>query len=802
MLRNYLSVAIRNLRRHPAYSLINIAGLAIGMATCILILLYIQDELSYDRYHPHADRVYRIVDDIESGGQTVQTAGTPTGWGPALKRDFPEIELVVRLRGTESAWLVDLGHTIYYERKVIWAGSDLFEMFSIPLAAGDRSVALAEPYSMVISEDLAFKYFGAEDAVGQVVNLDNRWDFTVTGVMKNIPTNSHMRPDMFVSYTTMTAIQSGWDLDDWEYHRNLYTYVRLREHVSPDDFEAKLPAFLERHAGDQYREAGIILRPSLQPLADIHLYSNRESEHEPNGDIRYVALFLAIAFLVLIIACINFINLATARSEMRAREVGVRKVLGANRIQLIRQFLGESVLMAGLAAVLAVILVHLALPAVNEIAGKQLALPITDWMVLAALILGATLIGLAAGSYPAAYLSGFLPVEVMKGSPETGKKGLGMRQVLVVIQFSMSIFLLASTAVIHDQLDYIQTKRLGFNKEHVMVVPIVGSPQLPNTPVLKQRLSGSPGVVGIATTTGVPGMRALPTFGVRPEGMRPEDHLMMATLHVDENFLDVMNIDVVAGRNFSPDWGTDTTGGVLLNETAVRSLGWGAPADAIGRQFERLSFEGVVPGRVIGVVRDFHLRTIHEEIEPAAIMTSTYHIFVLIRIEPEGISETIGRIEEIWRDVDPRFPLDYTFLDEDFDALYRTDRLLGEIFAVFAFLAVFVACLGLLGLASFSIQQRTREIGIRKVVGSSVSGIVMLLSKDFMKYVLWANVIAWPLAYFVMSNWLQNYAYTSEIRFEWFLAAGILALLIAWLTIGAHAVAASRRNPVNALRQG
>ena len=801
MLHNYLSVALRNLRRHPAYSLINITGLAIGMATCILILMYIQDELGYDRYHPHADRVYRIVDDIESGGQTVQTAGTPTAWGPALKRDFPEIELLVRLRGTESAWLVDLGNTIYYERKVIWAEPDLFEMFSMPLVLGDPGTALSEPYSMVISEDLAYKYFGAEDPVGKVVNLDNRWDFTVTGVMKNIPTNSHMRPDMFVSYSTMNVIGS-WDLGDWEYHRNLYTYIRLREHVSPDEFEAKLPAFLERHAGDQYREAGISLRPSLQPLVDIHLYSNRESEHEPNGDIRYVALFMVIAFLILIIACINFINLATARSEMRAREVGVRKVLGANRLQLIRQFLGESVLMAGLAAVVAVLLVQLVLPAVNEIAGKQLALQLTDWLVLAALGLGTTLIGLAAGSYPAAYLSGFLPAVVMKGNPETGKKGLGMRQVLVVVQFSMSIFLLVSTAVIYDQLEYIQTKRLGFDKEHVMVVPITGSHQVPNTPVLKQRLSGMPGVVGIATTTGLPGMRVLPIMEVRPEGMPPEDHLMMATLHVDEHFLDVLGIEVVAGRNFSPDWGTDTTGGVLLNETAVRNLGWGAPAEAIGRQFERLSFEGVVPGRVIGVVRDFHLRTIHEEIEPAAIMTSTYHIFVLIRIEPDRIPETIGRIEEVWRDVDPRFPLDYTFLDEDFDALYRTDRQLGEIFAVFAFLAIFVACLGLLGLASFSIQQRTREIGIRKVVGSSVSGIVVLLSKDFMKYVLWANVIAWPLAWFVMSNWLQNYAYNAEIRYVWFVAGGMLALVIAWLTIGAHAVAASRRNPVNALRQG
>ena len=800
MFQNYLSVALRNLRRHPAYSLINIAGLAIGMATCVLILLYIHDELSYDWYHPHADRVYRIVDDIESGGQTVQTAGTPTGWGPALKRDFPEIELLVRMRGTESAWLVNLGNTIYYERKVIWAESDLFKMFHIPLAAGDPGTALVEPYSMVITEELAYKYFGAEDAMGKVVNLDNRWDFMVTGVMKNFPTNSHMRPDIIVSYSTMNTI-GNYLLGDWENHRNLYTYIRLRESASPGAFEAKLPAFLERHAGDQYREAGISLRPSLQPLVDIHLYSNRESEHEPNGDIRYVALFMAIAFLILIIACINFINLATARSEMRAREVGVRKVLGANRVQLIRQFLGESVIMAGLAAIVAVILVHLALPAVNEIAGKQLALPLADWTVLAALALGTTLIGLAAGSYPAAYLSGFFPAVVMKGNPETGKKGLGMRQALVVIQFSMSIFLLVSTAIIHDQLDYIQTKRLGFNKEHVMVVPITGSPQLPNTPVLKQRLSELPGVVDIATTTGVPGMRVMPILEVRPEGMRPEDHLMMATLHVDEHFLDVMNIDLVAGRNFSSDWGTDTTRGILMNETAVRYLEWGAPDDAIGRQIERLNFDRT-KGRVIGVVRDFHLRTIHEEIEPALIMTSTYHIFVLIRIQPEGIADTIARIEEIWRDVDPRYPLDYTFLDEDFDALYRTDRQLGEIFAVFAFLAIFVACLGLLGLASFSIQQRTREIGIRKVVGSSVSGIVMLLSKDFMKYVLLANLIAWPLAYFVMSNWLQNYAYAAELRFEWFLAGGILALAIAWLTIGAHALAASRRNPVNALRQG
>ena len=636
--------------------------------------------------------------------------------------------------------------------------------------------------------------------MGKVLNGDNRWDFRVTGVMRNIPTNSHLRPDMIISYSSIKII-GGIDLDDWENHGNLYTYIQLRENASPDALEAQLPAFLERYAGDKYRESGVVLKPSLQPLVDIHLYSHRESEHEPNGDIRYVVLFSIIAFLVPIIACINFVNLATARSAMRAREVGLRKVLGANRPQLLGQFLGEAIVMAGLAVIIAIALVHLALPAVNALAGKQLAFPLSNGWVLATLAVSTIGIGLVAGSYPAVYLSGFLPTEVLKGSLKSGTSGLGLRKVLVVTQFAMSIFLLVSTAVIYDQLKYIQTKRLGFNKEHVMVVPITGWPQQQNTPVLKQRVSQLPGVVDMATTTGVPSMRVLPIYPVQPEGIRPEDHLMMATLEVDEHFLDVMDIELVAGRGFSPDRGTDSTMAYILNETAVAYLDWGVPLDAIGRQFE-ISGYTRTKGRVVGVVSDFHLRTIHEEIEPVVMLFSPYHAFVLIRIEPEGIPDTIARIRQVWQEIDHIYSLEYTFLDEDFDRLYRADRQLGTIFAAFAFLAIFVACLGLLGLASYSIQQRTREIGIRKVLGSSVSAIVLLLSKDFMKYVLLANAIAWPLAYFAMTRWLQNYAYASDIEFAWFLAGGVLAVIIAWLTIGAHAVAASRRNPVNAMRQG
>ena len=801
MLQNYLIVAIRNLLRFPAYTLINIVGLAIGLAACMLILLYVWDEMSYDRYHPHAERVYRIVDDIESAGQTVRTAGSPAGWGPALKRDFPEIELFARVRGTTSAWFIMHEEKRFYEKKVIWADADLLDMFSIPFVSGDPRTALAEPYSIVISEDMAYRYFGDEEPMGKVLRGDNLWDFTVTGVMRNIPANSHLRPDMIISLVTRNAIYPN-SLDEWEIHENHYTYIRLHENASPDELEAQLPAFVERNKTGRLRDSTKVLRPSLQPLVDIHLHSHRDSELEPNGDFRYVVIFLIIAFLIPLIACINFVNLATARSAMRAREVGVRKAMGANRSQLLGQFLGEAVVMSGLAMVLAVALAHLTLPGVNVLAGKQLDFVLSNGWVLGALAAGTIVVAAAAGSYPAVYLSGFLPTEVLKGSLKSATQGLGLRQVLVVIQFVMSIFLLVCTAVIYDQLEYIQHMRLGFNKEHLLVVKVTGREQRESTPVLKQRLTQLPGVVGMATTDGVPGVSAPRIMAVRSDEMGPEDNLIVSVLTSDDQFLDVMEIDVVAGRNFPVEWSRDSTMVLLLNETAASKLGWEAPPDAVGMPVEWIEYGGL-RGRVLGVMEDFHLQSIHEEIEPIVFMHNPiYFTDILIRIKPEDVQDTIARIQEVWRDVDPVYPLAYTFLDDDFDRLYRAEHQLGTVFAVFAFLAILVACLGLLGLASFSIQQRTREIGIRKVLGATVTQIVLLLSKDFIKYVLLANAIAWPLAFFAMSRWLQNYAYASEIGLIWFITSGIVALVIAWLTIGAHAVSASRRNPVNALRQG
>ncbi len=801
MLHNYLTIAIRSLLRYPAYTLINVVGLAIGLAACMLILRYVWDELSYDRYHPHADRVYRVVDDIESAGQTVQTAGSPSGWGPALKRDFPEIELFARVRGTTSVWFIMHEENRYYEKKVIWADAALLDMFSIPLVAGNSRTALTEPYSIVISEDMAFKYFGGEDPMGKVLRGDNVWDFTVTGVMRNIPANSHLRPDMIMSLVTRDVLYPD-SLDDWEFHENRYTYIRLHENAAPEDLEAQLPAFVERNKTGRFRDSSKVLRPSLQPLVDIHLYSHRDSELEPNGDIRYVALFLIIAFLIPLIACINFVNLATARSAMRAREVGVRKVMGANRSQLLGQFLGEAVLMAGLAMIIAVLLVHLALPGVNALAVKQLDFALSNGWVLGALIAGTLVIALAAGSYPAVYLSGFLSTEVLKGSLKSGTQGMGLRRTLVVIQFTMSIFLLVSTAVIYDQLEYIQNMRLGFNKEHVMVIPITGQAQRESIRLLRQRVVQMPGVVGMATTDGVPGDQSPRIMAVRSDEMSPEDNLIVSVFSSDDRFLEVMEIGLAAGRNFPAEWGRDSIVVILLNETAARKLGWVAPPDAIGMLVEWIEYGGL-KGRVLGVMEDFHVQSIHEEIEPIvfAHFPDSYSD-ILIRIRPEDISDTIARIQEAWREVDPLHPLAYTFLDDDFDSLYRAERQLGTIFAVFAFLAIFVACLGLLGLASFSIQQRTREIGIRKVLGAAVSDIVLLLSKDFMKYILLANAIAWPLAYYTMAQWLQNYAYADEINFVWFIAGGIVALAIAWLTIGAHALAAAGRNPADALRQG
>ena len=579
---------------------------------------------------------------------------------------------------------------------------------------------------------------------------------------------------MIISLLTRSAIYPD-DLNEWEMHEKRYSYIRLHENASPDDLEAQLPAFVERNRTGRFSESTKVLRPSLQPLVDIHLHSHRDSELEPNGDFRYVVLFLIIAFLIPIIACINFVNLATARSAMRAREVGVRKVMGANRFQLMGQFLGEATFMTGLAMIVAIALVHLTLPGVNAMAGKQLDFALANGWVLGALAAGTVFIAVAAGSYPAVYLSGFLPTEVLKGSFKSGTHGLGLRQVLVVTQFVMSIFLL--------------------------VVKVTGREQLESTPVLKQRLSQLPGVVGMATTDGVPGVIAPRIMVVRSDSMNPQDNLIVSVLTSDDRFLDVMEIDLVAGRNFPVEWSRDSTMVVLLNETAVHKLGWQAPSEAIGMPVEWIEYCGL-RGRVLGVMKDFHLQSIHEEIEPIVFLyTPNYFTDIVIRIKPENVQGTVAQIHEVWQEVDPVYPLAFTFLDEDFDSLYRAERQLGTVFAVFALLAILVACLGLLGLASYSIQQRTREIGIRKVLGAAVSDIVLLLSRDFMKYVLLANIIAWPLAYVAMSQWLQNYAYAAEINFMWFIAGGIVALVIAWLTIGAHALAAAGRNPVNALKQ-
>ena len=799
MFTNYFNVAIRNLLRHKGYSFINIAGLAIGIACCLLIFLYVQDELSFDRHHENADRIYRLIGEYETGGQVIQTAGTPAPWAPALRRDYPEVENTVRMRGTITQWLITAEDRRFYEKRLYWAEETLFDIFSIPLLSGDPRTALKEPYSIVISETLAKKYFGDEDPMGKVVNGDNIWDFTVTGVMQDMPRNVHFHADMFASYTSLTAISGEERVSDWLDHQNFYTYLLLKEDVPPEQLEQKFPAFIETYMGDQIREAGMQLRPSLQALTDIHLTSHRDGEFEPNSDRQYVYIFTIVAVFVLLIACINFMNLATARSAMRAREIGMRKVLGAYRRQLMRQFMGEAILLALLATGLAVVVAWLMLPVFQTISGKTLALQFNNHLFIASIVTLPFLVGLISGSYPAMFLSAFEPVDVLKGKVKSNASGIWLRKMLVVLQFSLSIFLIIGTGVVFDQLSYIQTRRLGFDKERVVVIPILSFLQGRQSQPYKGRLIPHPEIVSVTTSTGVPGDRLLPIHPVRPEGMDGNEQMMMATFQVDYDFLETMDMDLVAGRNFSTDYGTDSTVAFILNETAVRQLGWGTPLDALGRSFAWLPFGGV-KGQIIGVVKDFHLRTFHQEIEPVVIFPSSYYSYILIRIRPEGISETLEMMKQIWEDIAPTFPFQYSFLDEDFDSLYRADQQVGQIFGAFALLAVCIACLGLFGLASFTTEQRAREIGIRKVLGASVSGIVVLLSKEFALLVLLANVIAWPVAYITMNSWLQDFAYHTDVRLWMFVLSGLLALAIAWATVSIQAIRAAWSNPVKTLR--
>jgi putative ABC transport system permease protein len=801
MLKNYIKIALRNLIKQKSYSLINIAGLAIGLTCAILILLYVQFELSYDRFHDNADRVYRIT--WMSGNPQTRT---PHPMALAMAQDFPEVTEATTLSPIWGPGLTRPKLSVRYEDKrfdepgFYSADSTFFKVFSFKLLRGDPETALKIPGGVVITEEIAEKYFGDDDPLNKILVLEygRRFDMTVTGVMENIPRNSHFDFDFLISYVSLKPMDSG-SYYTWADFGH-YNYVVLADGADPKAVEAKIPDWFQGYVKwpeDSYQSLKRgENRLALQPVTNIHLHSHLRWELEPNSDIAYIYIFSAAAVFILIIACVNFMNLATARSASRAKEVGLRKVVGAQRSALVSQFLGESLLMTAAAMLMSVAFVELLLPAFNNLTDLQLELNVLEnFPMLLALIAITVVVGVLAGSYPAFYLSAFQPIQVIAGKVHRGIKGAAFRKILVVTQFSISIALIAAAAIVSSQLDYLRNKKLGFEPEQVLVIPIKDPSLRSQYEFIKAELLRNPNVLHASAVSNVPGSR-FNQNSIRWAEM--EDDVDVSQARVDFDFLPTLGIKLKDGRNFSKEFATDVNQAFILNETAARQFNWDS---AIDKEITWFDDDNTRVGKVIGVVEDFHYQSLHRGIDPLIL-----HVLpegfnsMLVKLSTNDLTATLDFVQQKWSTFDPGHTFEFTFLSEDFNQLYRSEEKMQSIVGYFTSLAIFIACLGLLGLASYSAERRTKEIGVRKVLGASVWGIVRLLSKEFLILVVLANVIAWPLAYWLMNDWLQDFAYRVNVGVGTFVLAGLAAAVIALLTVSTQAIRAALTNPVEALK--
>lgn len=792
MIRNYLKIAFRNLWRHRAFSFINILGLTVGMTAFFLIFLYVQFELGYDGWHTKGDRIFRVVADIKTPTETIN-ANTPA-WavGAHIKREFPnEIEAAVRLG--YNSMLVRRGDVKFQEDNTLYADSALFRIFDFPLLKGNPATALRDPYSVVMTETTAKKYFGKEDPLGKTVLLSaDGNNATVTGVMKDIPENSIIRADMLVSMTSLTQ-QPNSHLDDaWGNYGNR-TFILLKPGVNYKSLQARLPQFLEKMNGREMKESQMYPTLFLEPLKSVYLYSPRENKV---GNIKNVYIFIIIGVFILLIACFNFVNLTTARSAERAKEVGVRKVVGAARSQLARQFIGESVILCLIAFILSIGLSALLFHQFIQLSGKIIGHNIFEHPGYLLMLLGvAVIIGILAGVYPALVLSSFQPITVLKGRFTTGSKGSLLRKGLVVAQFTISISLIIGTIIVYSQLKYMRSEELGFTKDQKLILDTHGDK---GRDALRQAIAGLPGVNSVTLAGSVPG-GGNPGAYSQIENAKGDMQIANLDLYfVDFEYIPQYKMKVLAGRAFSRDFMTDTTQSMMVNEAAMKMFGYSKPEQIIGRKFDQWGRKGVI----IGVLKDFHFRGLQDVIKPLSV-----------RIEPDGcnlisvqlaggkdISGTISGIEAKWKSIIPNRPFSYYFLDEYFDRQYRSEDRFGRLFLNFAILAIFISCLGLLGLAAYSTLQRTKEIGIRKVLGASVGAIVNLLSKEFLALVAISFLIAAPLSWYFMDKWLAGFVYRMSIGWWVFAVAGIMALFIALFTVSFQAIKAAVANPVKSLR--
>ena len=807
MIRNYIKTAYRSLLKNKGFTVLNVLGLSLGLASCLLIIFYVVDELSYDRYNTKADRIYRVNEDLKLGENNVLYAVCMPPLAQALKSDFPYVENTVRIKNAGSRH-VKKGAESILENNMAFADPSLFDVFTLPMISGSPASALVEPNSVVITESTAKKYFNSTNVVGRTLTFDNNNAYMVTGVIKDIPRTSHFNFDFFISMSTFPDSRS----DQW-LRSDYNTYVLFKDAADHKKLEAALPAFLNKYSGQQmqsqlkmstaaFEKSGSYFRLNLTALTDIHLKSNRTGELGPNSTIQYVYIFSAIALFILLIACVNFMNLSTARSANRAREVGVRKVLGSPRKYLVFQFLTESILITLVATIIAFVAATALLPAFNQLSGKSMVIngQMLTWLIPA--LLGIiVVVGSLAGAYPALFLSAFQPINVLKGKLSAGFKGGGLRSFLVVMQFSISIFLIVGTLVIHNQLNYIQSKDLGYNRNQVLIVQ--NAFELGNqAQTFKQEVKQIPGVED-ATLTGY-----LPTANQKNTSIFFKDAsfdqkkaLFPQTWEVDEDYIKTLDMKMAAGRSFSSEMQTDSSA-IIINEAAAKFLGLGDPLNK--PLYRSNGGEQVVSNskqyHIIGVVKDFNFASLRDVVSPMVLVLAHNTGALSVRMSGNNIPALLSQIRNKWSGLSPGVQMNFSFMDQDFDANYRTEQRTGSVSIVFTSLALIIACLGLFGLAAYAAEQRNKEIGIRKVLGASVSAITTMLSFDFIKLVLIAILIALPAGWYLMNKWLQDFAYRVNIQW-WVLAlAGFTAILIAFITICFQTIKAALSNPVDSLR--
>jgi putative ABC transport system permease protein len=792
MIRNYFKIAFRNLAKHKLFSFINVLGLSAGMTACFLIALYVHFELTYDAFNQKAGRIYRVAADVKTSSETLHYAISPWAMALNMQKEFPQVDAFVRVQKDET--LFRKGDLKFNEDNTVLADSTLFKVFDLKLLKGDPKTALVAPLSLVLTETAARKYFGDSDPMGQALLFgDDSEPALITGIMQDPPLNSQIKGDIFVSMSTYTAHQDKNIEREWGSFGAI-AFVLLKPGTDPAAMARKFPAFVQNHAGKMMAEQQMQIGLNLEPLRDIYLHSTRVVEE--SGSVDNVYIFSVVALFIMVCACINFVNLTTARSVERAREVGVRKAIGAAKAALARQFIAESVLMCMIAFMLSVAISAALLPLFNELAGKQISKGIIYEMQFVGIEFAAAwLIGLIAGIYPALVLSSFEPVKVLKGRFTTSIKGVMLRKGLVTVQFAISILMIIATIVVYTQLDFMRNHDLGFSKDQTLVVR-AGAGR--GRDAFEASIQDFAGVKSAAASSAVPG-------GWNPQAYSKVENSSgemqagnLDVYRIDYDFIRQYGLKVVAGRAFSKEFGTDSTHSLMINEAAAKLLGYVSPQDAIGKKFSQWDRQGTI----IGVVKDFHFKSLQENIKPLTFRVIDFWNGNLLSVKVDGgkVKQTLSSIENQWKTMHPDRPFSYYFLDEFYDRQYRADERFEVLFLNFAALAIFISCLGLLGLASYSTVQRTKEIGVRKVMGASAASIVGLLSKDFLQLVGLAFVIAAPLAWFVMDRWLEGFAYKTDIRLWIFIAAALLSALIALATISFQSTRAALMNPVKSLR--